>query len=86
MAESALVVTVPEAERYVSGLRERFDPSARLVVPALITLLYPFAEPREIALPVLNRFEAAFAKVALSVQPDHAGSICGYALPCPGTS
>ena len=65
-------MTVPEAERYVSGLRERFDPSARLVVPALITLLYPFAEPREIALPVLNRFEAAFAKVALSVQPDHA--------------
>lgn len=48
MAESALVAIVPEAEKYVSGIRKRFDPSAPLGAPAHVTLLYPFAEPAEI--------------------------------------
>jgi 2'-5' RNA ligase len=63
VAESAIVVNVPEAERYVSGLREQFDPSARLGAPAHITLLYPFAEPSEITVPILNRLTAIFSKV-----------------------
>ena len=64
VAESALVVNVPEAEKYVSGLREQFDPSAHLGAPAHITLLYPFAEPSEIAAPILNRLEAVFSNIA----------------------
>jgi hypothetical protein len=42
MAESAFAVSVPEAERYVGALRDRFDPTAKLGAPAHITLLYPF--------------------------------------------
>jgi 2'-5' RNA ligase len=64
VADSALVVNVPEAERYVSGLRERFDPSTLLGAPAHITLLYPFVEPSDIAVPILNRLEEVLAKVA----------------------
>jgi hypothetical protein len=42
MAESAFIVCVPEAEPHVAVLRERFDASARLGLPAHITMLYPF--------------------------------------------
>lgn len=45
VAESAFIVRVPEAEPYVTHLREQFDPSAKLGVPAHITLLYPFMSP-----------------------------------------
>jgi 2'-5' RNA ligase len=48
MAESAFIVCVPEAESYVAALRERFDASARLGVPAHITVLYPFMPPEQI--------------------------------------
>jgi hypothetical protein len=37
MAQTAFIVRVPEAERHVGDLRDRFDPSARLGVPAHIT-------------------------------------------------
>jgi len=49
MAQSAFIVRVPEAEPYVARWRERFDPSARLGVPAHITLLYPFMSPELIS-------------------------------------
>ncbi len=42
MAQTALIVEVPPSEPYVRTLREQFDPSARLGVPAHVTLLYPF--------------------------------------------
>ena len=45
MAQSALIVRVPEAEACVGRLRERFDPSARQGVPAHLTVLYPFMPP-----------------------------------------
>ena len=48
MPESAIIVPVPEAESLVGRLREKFDPSARLGVPAHLTLLYPFIEPGRI--------------------------------------
>jgi hypothetical protein len=41
MAESAFIVPVPEAESVVAPLRERFDASAKLGVPA------PFALPHD---------------------------------------
>jgi hypothetical protein len=46
--ESALAVNVPEAEPYVGALRQRFDPSAKLGMPAHITVLYPFIPPERI--------------------------------------
>lgn len=64
MAESAFAIDVPEAEPYVGGLRERFDPSAKLGVPAHITLLYPFMSPEQIIEPVLNRVRVALSPVA----------------------
>jgi len=40
--ESGLVVLVPEAEPIVGRLRQRYDPSAAVGMPAHITLNYPF--------------------------------------------
>ena len=45
MAETALICRVPEAERYISHYRQRFDPSARRNVPAHVTILYQFLAP-----------------------------------------
>ena len=64
MASSALIVCVPEAEAWVGGLRERFDPSARQGVPAHITLLYPFVAPERLSEPVLATIRQALAQVA----------------------
>ena len=43
--QSALGVTVPEAEPWVKDLRERYDPTAAVGVPAHITVLFPFISP-----------------------------------------
>lgn len=43
--ESALLVTVPAAERAVARHRNRLDTSAAVGVPAHITVLYPFLPP-----------------------------------------
>lgn len=64
MAESAFAVNVPEAEPYVGGLRERFDPVARLGMPAHITLLYPFAPPELISHGVLDKVRLALSSAA----------------------
>ncbi len=40
--ESAIILTVPEAESLVGALRAEGDPSAAEGVPAHVTLLYPF--------------------------------------------
>ena len=63
MAESALIVSVPEAEPVVSRLRERFDPSARLGVPAHVTVLYPFLSPDRLTRRLLTRVRAVVAAV-----------------------
>ena len=65
MAHTAFIVRVPEAEQAVSGLRERFDPSARLGVPAHITILYPFMSPDLIS----ERVLAVIAQVLREVAP-----------------
>lgn len=59
MAETAFVVRVPEAEPYVSALRRRFDPSARLGMRAHVTLLYPFMPPERITEAVISRAQLA---------------------------
>jgi len=62
--ESALIIAVPEAEPLVRVLRERFDPSAAVGVPAHITLLYPFMPPGEITPAVAAELHAFFAQYA----------------------
>ena len=63
MTESAFVVRVPEAEPYVSHLREQFDPVAKLGMPAHITLLFPFASPELIDTAVVEQARAVVAGV-----------------------
>lgn len=53
-SQSALIARVPEAESAVSDLRLEFDPSAKLGVPAHVTILYPFLPPQEISAKVLQ--------------------------------
>jgi 2'-5' RNA ligase len=43
-----LIVAVPEAEEAVGALRLQHDRSARLGVPAHITILFPFAPPERV--------------------------------------
>ena len=64
-ATSAVIVRVPEAEGCVGALRERLDPSARLGVPAHVTLLHPFMAPERIDADVL----AAIRAIVAAVQP-----------------
>src|SRR5262249_43231292 len=67
MPESALIVSVPEAEPHVAHLRERYDPAARLGVPAHITLLFPFFSPERITAAVRDEIrEIASATTAFS--------------------
>jgi 2'-5' RNA ligase len=63
-AASAFVVRVPEAEAVVAELRRRYDASARLGMPAHITVLYPFMPARRITAEVLAVAAQAIAGVA----------------------
>ena len=54
MADSAFIACVPEAEPRIGVLREQFDASARLGVPAHITVLYPFMSPAHISAATLE--------------------------------
>lgn len=58
MPETALICRVPEAERYISRYRDRYDPSARRNVPAHVTVLYPFLPPHDVDAGVLERLGA----------------------------
>ena len=58
---SALIVEVPAAEPVVARHRERLDSSARLGIPAHITVLYPLMPPDAIGPPVLAELERLFA-------------------------
>lgn len=63
MAESALVILVPEAEPLVASFRARHDPSAAEGVPAHVTLLYPFAPPDQIDTTELDALRGLFAPI-----------------------
>jgi hypothetical protein len=62
--ESALLVTVPEAEPAVGEHRARLDSSARDGVPAHLTVLYPFLPPAAIDGAVLASLRRLFAGFA----------------------
>jgi 2'-5' RNA ligase len=64
MAESALLIRVAEAEPLVGSLRDRFDPTATVGVPAHITLLYPFMSPERVTTAVLASLRDACSSVA----------------------
>lgn len=61
MSQTGFIVRVPQAEARVAGLRERFDASAALGVPAHITLLFPFMAPEAIDGAVLQGIRDALA-------------------------
>jgi hypothetical protein len=61
--ESCLLVPVPEAERAVSGLRDRLDRAAAWGVPAHVTILYPFVLPAAVTSHVVATAAAAVASV-----------------------
>ena len=58
--ESTLAILVPEAEELVQPFRDRYDPSAKVGMPAHITLLYPFKTPDEIDVVVLDTLRHCF--------------------------
>ncbi len=58
--ESALVVVVPEAEALVGDFRALYDPSARVGVPAHISVLYPFVPPAQIDQKIENSLQVLF--------------------------
>ena len=59
MAVCAWVVEVAAAGPRVQALRARYDPVARLGMPAHITLLFPFMAPTEVDASVLRRVDRA---------------------------
>ena len=58
---SAFIVPVPEAEPCVRTLRLRYDETARLGVPAHITILSPFKDPLQIDAADIAAIRAALA-------------------------
>lgn len=63
MVMSAFIVKVSEAESLVGSLRERFDATFRLGVPAHITVLVPFMDPSDITVDVLDRAQRALVQI-----------------------
>jgi 2'-5' RNA ligase len=61
--DTALICRVPEAERYISHYRARYDPSARRNVPAHVTILYPFVPLAQIDAEVVARLREIAAGV-----------------------
>ena len=57
---TALIVVVPEAEPAVGELRLAHDRSARLGVPAHVTILFPFAPPETVDEEALRTLLASF--------------------------
>ena len=63
MFETAFIVRVPKAEAHVASLRNRFDASVHLGVPAHITVLVPFMAPDQINQSVLAQIRATLSQV-----------------------
>jgi len=61
--ESALLLPVPAAESVVGPHRVRLDASARVGVPAHVTVLYPFLPPTATGPDVLAALTRLFAAV-----------------------
>lgn len=62
--QTALVITVPEAEPLVKPFRDLYDTSAPDGMPAHITILYPFKLPEDLTASVLNKLRACLDQTA----------------------
>ncbi len=62
VAQSALLVPVPEAEALVGAWRALHDPSARRGVPAHVTLVVPWVAPEQIKQEHLDELSELLAK------------------------
>ena len=60
--KSGLVIPMPEAEPLVSRWREKLDPGCILGVPAYITVLFPFATPKNVNKEMIVTLEAYFSQ------------------------
>lgn len=61
---SALYVPVPEAEAAIGHLRRRHDPTAQAGIPAHISVVVPFLEPRRLVREVYEALESIARSVA----------------------
>jgi 2'-5' RNA ligase len=59
---TGLVIVIPPAEARFAALRARYDPQARLGVPAHVTILFPFMAPESVDEDVHGRLAALFAR------------------------
>ena len=70
--ETAVLLSVPEAEPVVGSWRDQGDPAAALGIPAHVTLLYPFLPLEQVDAGVLGELEWFFHGVdAFDVAFDH---------------
>jgi len=60
--ESALALLVPEAEAVVGWLRQRYDPSAAVGMPAHITLNYAFLPGEAVNAATIDHLRVLFSK------------------------
>ena len=63
MLITAFVVRVPSAECVVAELRNRFDSTAQLGVPAHVSILVPFMSPDRVTAAVLARAQEALNEI-----------------------
>ncbi|MFF5359774.1 2'-5' RNA ligase family protein [Streptomyces scabiei] len=84
--QSGLIVRVPEAEPLVRAWRDRLDPSARVGVPAHVTVLFPFLDAGRINEGVCAAIaEAVGRQQSFEARFDHCGRFPGvlYLAPEP---
>ena len=62
--ETAVLVTVPEAESVVGRYRAELDAASALGIPAHVTVLYPFVPPAHIDDHVIGTLARAVASIA----------------------
>jgi 2'-5' RNA ligase len=61
VGETALIITVPEADALVGGAREKYDPAAGRGIPAHVTVLYPYLPAGRIDEALLAELRGLFA-------------------------
>jgi 2'-5' RNA ligase len=61
--QSALIVTVPEAEEAVALHRAQFDDSASFGIPAHVTVLFPFMPPSEVDAQAIGTLAAVISTI-----------------------
>ena len=61
--QSALIVSIPEAEEAVALHRAQFDDAAAFGIPAHVTVLFPFMPPSKVNAHVIGTLAAAISTV-----------------------